>query len=110
MSELTLRPECIYSTLGLDPELGELVELFVRELPQRVADIQACWAAADTVSLERAAHQLKGAAGSYGFDELTPALRRLDHSIRMSRPRAEILRAIEDVTELCSRVRGGAPE
>ncbi|MDA1051281.1 MAG: Hpt domain-containing protein [Planctomycetota bacterium] len=110
MSELTVRSGYVYSTLGLDPDLGELVEMFVDEIPQRVSKIRKCWDDTDMESLERAAHQLKGAAGSYGFEELTPALQRLDHSLRTSRPDADILSAIEEVAELCSRVRSGAPE
>ncbi|MBI2479381.1 MAG: Hpt domain-containing protein [Planctomycetia bacterium] len=110
MSELTVRSEYVYSTLGLDPDLGDLVEMFVEEMPQRVARIRACWDRADMEGLGRAAHQLKGAAGSYGFEELTPALTRLDHSVRMARSEAEILNAIEEVAELCSLARSGAPE
>ena len=110
MSELAVPSEYVYSTLGLDPDLGELVEMFVDEMPERVAKIQESWGNADMKGLGRAAHQLKGAAGSYGFDELTPALQRLDHRVRTSCGEAAILEAIEEVTELCSRVRAGAPE
>lgn len=110
MSELTVRSEYVYSTLGLDPDLGDLVEMFVNELPKRVAKIQACWEQADFDGLGRAAHQLKGAAGSYGFEGLTPSLTHLDHCVRMSRPHAEILSAIEEVAELCQLARAGAPE
>ena len=110
MSELAVPPEYVYSTLGLDPDLAELVEMFVDELPERVAKIREFWDNADMEGLGRAAHQLKGAAGSYGFDELTPALQRLDHSVRSSHSEAEIVSAIEEVAEMCSRVRAGAPE
>ncbi|MEX0818987.1 MAG: Hpt domain-containing protein, partial [Pirellulaceae bacterium] len=108
MSELAIQPRYVYSTLGLDPDLGDLVEMFVDEMPERVARLRACWDNGDMNGLERAAHQFKGAAGSYGFEELTPDLQRLDHSIRLSREEAEILNAIEAVAELCSRVRAGA--
>jgi len=96
--------------LGLDPDLGDLVEMFVQEIPRRVAKLQECWDEADMEGLERAAHQLKGAAGSYGFEELTPALTRLDYSVRTLRSEAEILSAIEEVAALCALARGGAPE
>ncbi|HRX82523.1 MAG: Hpt domain-containing protein [Planctomycetaceae bacterium] len=110
MSELTVRSGYVYSTLGLDPDLGDLVEMFVDELPNRVSKLQECWDRTDLEGLGRAAHQLKGAAGSYGFEELTPSLTRLDYSVRMSRSDDEILSAIEEVIELCSRARAGAPE
>ena len=110
MSELAVRTGYVYSTLGLDPDLGDLVEMFVQEIPERVTRIRTYWEQADRANLERAAHQLKGAVGSYGFEALTPTLERLDYSLRMSRPEEEIRDAIEEVSELCSRARAGAPE
>jgi HPt (histidine-containing phosphotransfer) domain-containing protein len=110
MSELTIAQEYIYSTLGADADLGELVELFVEEMPHRTAVLRDCWDRADWEGLGRAAHQLKGAAGSYGFEDLTPVLRRLDQSVRDRQPGAEIGEALEEALELCSRIRAGIPE
>lgn len=110
MNEFVARTEYVYSTLGLDPDLSDLVEMFVEELPDRIDALQTCWDDADMEGLGRVAHQLKGAAGSYGFEELTPALQRLDHRIRTTRPAEDIFNAIEEVADLCSRVRPGAPE
>ncbi len=110
MSVQTVQQRYVYSTLGLDPDLGELVDMFADEMPQRVATIQSCWDNGDLEGLGRAAHQLKGAAGSYGFEDLTPSLQRLDHRVRQSAAESEIEAAIAEVTELCSRVRAGAPD
>ncbi len=109
MSELTLSQGYVYSNLALDPDLGELVEMFVDEMPERVEKLQDCWDRADLDGLGRVAHQFKGAAGSYGFEELTPFLQRLDHSVRTARPDDEILAALDGVIEMCERVRAGAP-
>ena len=110
MSELTVMRGYVYSSLGTDPDLGELVELFVSEIPDRVAKLQEAWDAQDWDTLGRAAHQLSGAAGSYGFEDLMPCLHRLDHLVRTERPRDEIGKALAEVTELCSRARAGAPQ
>lgn len=110
MSELTIARAGVYSSLGTDPDLGELVELFVREIPDRVSTLEAAWEARDLETLGRAAHQLKGAAGSYGFEHLTPVLQTLDRSVRNEAPEADIFAALAAVTELCARVRAGAPE
>lgn len=110
MSELTVARGYVYSSLGTDPDLGELVELFVTEIPDRVARLHEAWNSSDLEALGRSAHQLKGAAGSYGFEELTPALQRLDHSVRCEKPEDEITAALEEVSELCERVRAGSPE
>ncbi|MBP86209.1 MAG: hypothetical protein CMJ64_05765 [Planctomycetaceae bacterium] len=110
MSELTVMRGYVYSSLGTDLDLGELVELFVSEIPARVAKLEEAWDSRDWDSLGRAAHQLKGAAGSYGFEELTPSLRKLDHSVRMEKPEEEIDEALAEARELCSRVRASGPE
>jgi len=52
--------------------MGELVEMFVDEMPERIALLGEALASGDRESLERTAHQMKGSAGSYGFDQLTP--------------------------------------
>ena len=110
MSELTIAREVVYSSLGTDPDLGELVELFVSEVPDRIAMLEKAWAARDLEALGCAAHQLKGAAGSYGFEGLTPSLHRLDSSVRGQQAEEEISAALTDVIETCLRVRAGAPD
>jgi HPt (histidine-containing phosphotransfer) domain-containing protein len=99
----------LFSTLASDPDMVELVEMFVDELPGRIAALQAAWDAADLEALARGAHQLKGAAGSYGFDMLTPAFKRLEQTVRDHGVEEEIRLHLSEVTELCRRVRSGSP-
>ena len=61
----------LYSQFAEDPDLAELVDVFVEEMPRRVATLLDRLEQADWDSLGRAAHQLKGAAGSYGFGEIS---------------------------------------
>jgi len=96
--------------LGTDPDLGDLVDMFVEEMPQRAATLRDSWERADWESFGRAAHQLKGAAGSYGFSDLTPCLTRLDAGVKNRSPEDEIAQLLDEVLDACSRVRGGAPE
>jgi HPt (histidine-containing phosphotransfer) domain-containing protein len=100
----------LYSSLADDPEMGELVELFVDELPDRLESMRVALASADLDTLARCAHQLKGAAGSYGFDALTPALKDLEHAARQKGLQDELQRLLGEVTELCGRVRSGLPQ
>ena len=64
-------PAPLVSTLADDPDLGPLVALFVADLPRRAADLAALRGAGDADGVERLAHQLRGAGGSYGFDPIT---------------------------------------
>lgn len=99
----TARP--LFSTLGSDPDLREIVELFVEEMPDRVSNLFDRLRVCDWEGLRRAAHQLKGAAGSYGFEPITLSAARVEDAIRASRPEEEIRQAIEDLVDLCRRAR-----
>jgi len=99
----------LYSTLADDPDMGELVELFVDELPNRIASLHTAFTTSDLDALARCAHQLKGAAGSYGFDAMTPALQRLEQSVRQRSPQTELQQRLDEVTSLALRVRSGLP-
>ena len=72
---MTARINCsrgpLYSTLASDPEMAPLVEMFVDDLPERVQLLLDHLQASDRDGLRRVAHQLTGAAGSYGFHEIT---------------------------------------
>ena len=99
-----------YSALGADPDFAEIVGLFVDELPLRIRDMQGHFGCANWDELARLAHQLKGAAGSYGFDQITPFAVSLDKAVRNGEPQAVIRAALENLAEACSRVRAGGPQ
>jgi HPt (histidine-containing phosphotransfer) domain-containing protein len=98
----------IYSKLGSDPELSELVELFVGELPDRLAALRANYDAGQFADLARLAHQMKGAAGSYGFASVTPAAERLEVAAGKREPEDLIREALDELVALCGRLRAGS--
>jgi len=98
----------IYSAIGADPDFSDLVDLYVGEMPERVMRLQALFAAAAWDDLRRLAHQIKGAAGSYGFPQITPAAGRLEMSIVAARGEAEIEAELDALLTLCTAIRAGA--
>ena len=102
--------ESIYSALSDDSDLKIIVELFVEEMPARVSGLLDRLGAEDWEGLRRAAHQLKGAAGSYGFEPITPAAARVEDAIRRSLPNEEIRRSVDKLVALCRRAVAGPPE
>jgi HPt (histidine-containing phosphotransfer) domain-containing protein len=72
----------LYSSLADDPDMSDLIEMYVEEVPQKIAEIERLLAEERWEDLQRAAHQLKGSAGGYGFDCLTPFASQLESSIR----------------------------
>jgi len=101
--------EPLYSALSVDPDLREMVDLFVEEMPQRIGNLLARLDTSDWEGLRRAAHQLKGAAGSYGFGPISPAAARVEDAIRKGSPEEEIRQAVDELIELCGRARAGLP-
>ncbi len=98
-----------YSALGNDPDLAEIVALFVDEMPGRVRNLQAHFSCANWDELARLAHQLKGAAGSYGFDQITPLAAQFETVVRDGRPLSLVREALDDLVEGCRRLRAGVP-
>lgn len=103
VSPVALEP--LVSSFADDPDLGEIVGMFVEEMPARVDNLLARLQAGDWEGLERAAHQLKGAAGSYGFDQITPCAARAERAVKQRQPEGEIRAAVTELVQLCQRVR-----
>jgi HPt (histidine-containing phosphotransfer) domain-containing protein len=104
-ASVTIDP--IYSTLGCDPDLAELVDWFVGEVPNRLASLRQSFDAHDWSELGRLAHQIKGAAGSYGFPAVTPIAARLESAAKSAEPEDQILTALDELTTICCRLRSG---
>ena len=110
MNESTAVSEPLYSSLGSDKDLGKIVELFVAEMPRRMATVLEQLDSSDWEGLRRTAHQLKGAAGSYGFDAISPSAARVEEAVRDDQPEQRIRETVDELIGLCSRVTGGAPQ
>jgi HPt (histidine-containing phosphotransfer) domain-containing protein len=104
MSPTRTQPPLIHSSLASDPELGELIAQFVAEMPSRVAWLQRHFDAADWESLRRAAHQMKGAAASYGFEQLAPYAQRLEKLLTAGAARVDITAALVELVVHCRAV------
>ena len=106
---MTARINCsrgpLYSALASDPEMAPLVEMFVDDLPQRVQLLVDHLQASDRDGLRRVAHQLTGAAGSYGFHEITAEAATLETTLCEGGPECEIAAATNTLINLCRRAR-----
>lgn len=100
----------LYSPLAADPDLSDLVEQFVAEIANRISALNGFAESADWGSVSRLAHQIKGAAGSYGFHDVTSYAMKLEHSAKAGDPDNCIREALAALAEICSRLRSGMPE
>ena len=86
-----------------DPEMLGLVEGFVAGLGDSIERAQVALTTNDMVVLQRVAHQLKGAAGGYGFMQITEAAALLEQAVR--KRDESVPEKLADVIHLCRRAR-----
>jgi len=72
----------LHSELRDDPDLTELIDEFVAGLPAKVARIEAAFSTGGLLELARLAHQIKGAAGGYGYPSISDAARHVEQHAR----------------------------
>lgn len=72
----------VRSQFSDDPDFAELLEFFVEALPERREFLTSCHQSNDVDGLRVAAHQLKGAGGGYGFDQLSSLAAQLEEACK----------------------------
>ncbi len=97
--------EFLHSTLRGDPDLEALVEMFVDEMPERIAAIQQHAETHDLPGLRRLAHQIKGSGGSHGFQPISDSAARLEDAIRDGLPEDSVYQEVLALIETCARAR-----
>lgn len=105
MSERPKDQTPLVSDLSDDADIVELVEMFVTELPKRLAAMQEMLASNDLARLTTLAHQLKGSAGSYGFPSIGCVAAEIEKASRQCVDVDQIKSEIEELAELCRRAR-----
>jgi len=58
--------------------LRELIDIFLADMPVRIAEIEQALAAGNTANLARAAHSIKGSASNFGAMQLTVLARNIE--------------------------------
>ncbi len=91
-----------------DPEMRELIELFVEELPERMGTIVSAWENRNLDTLRRMAHQLRGASGGYGYPTIGEAAGKLEEQLKGLQAADDtalegVANGLRELTELCRR-------
>jgi len=95
----------LVSELASDPDMAELVGLFVKELPQRADAIEQCLDRSDYQELARLAHQLKGAAGGYGFPTITEKAAIVEQQAKDRSAIEELSTVVRELSAMCRAAR-----
>jgi HPt (histidine-containing phosphotransfer) domain-containing protein len=98
------------SEFANDPDMAEIVEMFVDEMPQRTEQLTKLWSSQQMEDLKRFAHQIKGASGGYGFPTVGAAAAKVESTLNaLSEGSAtaslqDLRKQVEDLINLCQRV------
>lgn len=94
----------IKSTLSNDPDMIELIQMYVEEMPERIAELERSWQGTRLDELTRFAHQLKGASAGYGFEQVGDAAAKLEQTLRLGIPDMERIKTeLDELVSLCGR-------
>ena len=72
----------ISQLLSEDPRLRDIVKEFVDNLASRVEEFRTAHEKLDWDTLVSLAHRLKGAAGSYGYPDISKLCAEMEHELR----------------------------
>ena len=96
----------VVSALAADAEVAGVLDGFVRRLPERLGAMERALGGRDLGTLADLAHQLKGAATSYGFPTITEAAAQLE---AVAAARGEVERALAALADVCRRAAAAPP-
>jgi HPt (histidine-containing phosphotransfer) domain-containing protein len=100
----------IRSEFANDPDMKEIVEMYIVEMPERISKLTELWRDQQLDELKRFAHQLKGASGGYGFPAVGSAAGKVESTINSlsdgsaSTSLQQLRTQVEDLLGLCRRV------
>jgi len=99
-------PPPVRSTLEHEPSIQKLLGKFISRLPERVTTMHNLLQEQSIEDLRQAVHQLKGAAGGYGFPQVTEAAGRAEQKIRQAEPLELVKAEVESLIALVRTIEG----
>jgi HPt (histidine-containing phosphotransfer) domain-containing protein len=102
--------QLVYSPLAADLDYGELLDLFVQKMPERIDTPDAQAKSRNWNQLAETAHERTGAAGCYGLGETPPCAARLETLAREAQQEQQILSTLDELRSDCHRIRSGKPQ
>ena len=67
-----------------DPDMRDIVKFFLEEIPARLETMQNLLESGNRIEFWKMVHQLKGAGGGYGFQEISNSAAQLERCLNLS--------------------------
>lgn len=93
----------ILSEFADDPDMLELVQFFVAELPERGQLLSRLTEDENWPELLKLAHQPKGAAGGYGFPTITEQARKVEEQAKLVDDLDRLKNEVDGLIDMCRR-------
>ena len=94
----------LVSEFAGETDMAELIEYFLAELKDRIGGLEHAFMLGDHERLRQLAHQLKGAAGGYGYPSITNSAADLEFSLAAEQAEiSSISEKVESLIALCKR-------
>lgn len=94
----------VRSEFADDPDMADLVEMFVSEMPDRIGALESCLREQRLGDLQSLAHQLKGAGAGYGFEPVSLIAGRLEASLKTNAELDAINAEVNELIDICRRL------
>ena len=98
--------EPLRSSLSGGPEVERLISAFVGELGEKARAIKEALARQDVAMVGRLARSLKGDAGSYGFEPIAQAAKKIEEVVGGGEEIEALTREVKSLVALCLAARG----
>jgi len=95
--------EPLHSIFANDPDMSQILDMFINELPQRVTAIEQAMEQVDLSTIADISHQLKGAGGGYGFPTITDSAAVVEQLAKDGADVQSLQKSVQDLLSLCQR-------
>ncbi len=93
----------LISSLADEPELVQVLDIFIEMLPEMIDSIGAAWRKSDMETLKRQIHELKGAGGSAGFPIVMEHAAQVENTVATGQV-DQLARTVEELLGLCEQI------
>ena len=93
----------LISNLADDPELVQVLDIFIDMLPEMLDSIGAAWRETNMETLKRHVHELKGAGGSAGFPIVMQHTAQIENIVATGQD-DQLEKAVKELLDLCEQI------
>jgi HPt (histidine-containing phosphotransfer) domain-containing protein len=93
----------LISSLADDPELVQVLDIFIETLPEMLDSIRAAWRQINMKTLKRHIHELKGAGGSAGFPIVMQHVAHVENTVATGQA-DQLAQTVEELLGLCEQI------